>query len=419
MWKLSNLQALLIALVLGGYPISAALGSALGVDSTPLSIATRALTLLIALMLIMFAIPRAKVKHPRYAFLFWAFWIAYLIRIAVDTTASAAQLLRPASDYWIWALGICLLPSLGLMGVSTADALRKAFYLSLAILGTATALTLAFGSGFVIRFDGTEVNVGRLATESLNPISAGHLGASLFILSGWGLIHGYSRSNLSRAIGVSGLAGGAALLISAASRGPVAALACVLLVSMVGLRFHNVLKVTFMGVLVAVVLAMLLTSVTQFDELSVINRLMATASGEDMAVSARQQSFAGAWNQFLSNPLLGDFLEERDSGFYPHNLPLEAFMATGLIGGLAFMAICWISLTRAYGAIRQKAAHGWVAMIFIQYLVGAQFSGSLYGSSTFWGFAVLMMFATSRLQAAPSLPPNLPVTAHEPIRRAG
>lgn len=419
MWKVSNLQALLIALMLGGYPLSAAMGSALGVDSTPLSIATRALTLAVALVLIMFAIPKARVKHPRYAFLFWAFWVAYLIRIAVDTTSSAPQLLRPPADYWVWALGICLLPSLGLMGVTSAEAFRKAFYFSLVTLGTATVLTLAFGSGFVIRFDGTEANIGRLSTESLNPISAGHLGASLFILSGWSVVFGYSRSQLARMTGVAGAVCGAVLLISAASRGPVAALACVLLVVLASLRLHNVLKVTVMGLLVAVVMAMLLTSVSQFEQLSVVNRVMAAASGEDMAVSARHESFAGAWNQFLSNPLVGDFLEERDSGFYPHNLPLEAFMSTGLIGGAAFLAISWVAFSHAYRAIRNKAPYAWAGMIFIQYLVGAQFSGSLYGSSTFWGFAVLMMFAASRLRSGPSPDASSPAPSLDSLRRAG
>lgn len=412
MWKISNLQALLITLVLGGYPLSATLGTALSVDSTPLSIAMRGLTLMVAFMLIAFAILRGKLDNPRYAFLFWAFWIAYLARISIDTTTSAPQLLRPPSDYWIWAVGICLLPSLGLMGISNPAALRKAFHLSLATLGSASALTLIFGSGFVIRFDGTEADIGRLSMESLNPISAGHLGASLFILSGWSVFYGYARSQLSRGLGLVGTLCGAVLLISAASRGPIAALACVLLVALAGLRFHSLLKLTVMGLLVAVVMTMLLSSVAQFEELSIINRLMAAASGEDMGVSARQASFAGAWSQFLNNPLVGDFLEERESGFYPHNLPLEALMSTGLVGGLAFMAICWISLKRSFLAIRNQASHAWVAMIFIQYLVGAQFSGSLYGSSTFWGFAVLMMFVVETAER-PSLAASIP--ARRPV----
>jgi O-antigen ligase len=419
MWKLSNLQALLIALILGGYPLSAALGSALGVESTPLSIAARGLTLAVAVVLVLFALPNTRVKHPRYAFLFWAFWIAYLVRIYIDTSTAVPQLLRPPADYWVWALCICLLPSLGLMGVSNPEALRKGFYLSLAALGTAAALTLIFGSGFVIRFDGTEANIGRLSTESLNPISAGHLGASLFILAGWSLVYGYSGSQLVRALGLTGLLCGAALLISAASRGPIAALACVMLVALVGLQFHNMVKVAVMGLLVAVIAAMLLTSVAQFEELSVINRMMAAASGEDMAVSSRQESFAGAWNQFLKSPVFGDFLEERDSGFYPHNLPLEAFMATGLVGGLAFLAICWVGFSKAYRAIRDKAPYAWVALIFIQYLVGAQFSGSLYGSSTFWGFAVLMLFAASRLESRPSSTPGLSRSPGQTVQRAG
>ena len=345
--------------------------------------------------------PHLAIRNPRYAFVFATFWAAYIFRMYVDTTSHAGQLSKPGADYWIWSLGVCLVPALGVLAITRLATVNKAFYASWFAMALAAALALLFGTGFVVRLDGTETDIGRLALDNLNPIAAGHLGTSLIILSGWYLISRDRSPRIRVGAAVGGIVVGLYLLVSAASRGPVVSLACVLILAMSSLRFHSFLKLVTMLSLAVLIGMLMLTSVAQIEELSIVNRILSVTSGDDMAVSARQESFAGAWHQFADNPLLGDLLEERGSAFYPHNLPLEAFMATGLVGGLAFLAICLIALSNSYRAIKTEASHAWLGMIYVQYLAGAQFSGSLYASSTFWAFAVLMMFSAGKLEDFP------------------
>jgi O-antigen ligase len=407
MFSISSLQALLIALILAGYPLSATFFTALALNDITLTIAVRALTLGIGLVLLVRFLSRLVViENPRYAILFATFWLVYVFRMVIDTNFQAELLSRPASDYWIWSMGVCLVPALGLLGINDASTLKLTHSLCWAALATATALALLFGTDYVIRVDGTEAEVGRLALETLNSISTGHLGSSLAIVSGAYLLSTAQRSRLLTAASLAGIGAGSYLLVSAASRGPVVALLCVLILVIWSLRFHNTLKILTLLILSTVSAVLFFSSIVYLEDLNLMTRIVSASSGDDMAVSARQESYVGAWEQFMEHPLLGDFLEERSSGFYPHNLTLEAFMATGLIGGLAFLAVSLMALIKSLQAIQGHTPRAWLGMIYVQYLVGAQLSGSLYASATFWGFTVLMLFTTEGLESQPVKDPG-------------
>lgn len=407
MLNISSLQALLVVLFLAGYPLSATFSTALALNDITPTIAVRALTLGVGLVLFVRFLSRLVViENPRYAILFATFWLAYTFRIVIDTNFQAELLSRPASDYWIWSMGVCLVPALGLMGINDASTLKLTHSLCWAALAMATVLALLFGTDYVIRVDGTEAEVGRLALETLNPISTGHLGASLAIVSGAYLLGTTQRLPLLTVASLAGVAAGGYLLVSAASRGPVVALLCVLILVIWSLKFHNSLKILTLLILSTFSAVLFFSSIVYLEDLNLLTRIVSASSGDDMAVSARQESYAGALEQFMERPLLGDFLEERSSGFYPHNLTLEAFMATGLIGGMAFLAISLMALIKAIQAIQRHTSRAWLGMIYVQYLVGAQFSGSLYASATFWGFAVLMLFSAEGLESQPIKDPR-------------
>lgn len=389
----SNLHALLIAFALAGYPLLATVTSALGIGGSSLAIAARAAVLILSILLIVPAISRVKRQHIKYLIVFAIFWMAYLMRLTADTIYNADQLSKAAAEYWVWAVGVCLIPSLALVGVSPAVTMPKAFKLTWLALGTAVGLAILFGSTYVVSFDGTLTDTGRLGLESLNPISAGHLSASLVILSGW---YWWSeedpRSNL-KAASLLGMLAGCYLLIASASRGPLVALFCAILFLLLTCKIRKLIKILIVLTLFAGVLLPVVLRHIDFESLALVVRIIGSIGGEDLSVISRQNSFDGALRQFLSNPLLGDFLEDRATGFYPHNLVLEAFMATGLIGGLAFLSISIIAAVNAFNLLKTKSPYGWAALIYIQYLIGAQLSGAIYASSTFWTFSVLMLFS--------------------------
>ncbi len=392
---LSTLHALMIAFALVGYPFVATLSTALGLSGTPLAIVARAVVLILSLMLIVPAISRIQRHHLKYLAVFATFWMAYLMRMAADTTYYAEQLSKAASEYWIWALGVCLIPALALMGVSAAATMPKAFKLTWLALGASAGLTIVFGSTIVTHLGGIETDTGRLALESLNPTSIGHMGASLVIFSGWYWLTDKGHKGILKTASLLGMLAGGYLLLSSASRGPLIAFICVIAMVLLTLKVRKIIKISIIVGLIAAALLPIVFSQISLESLALAARIVGSTSGEDLSIASRQASFDGAWNQFLSNPLFGDFLEERSTGFYPHNLVLEAFMATGLIGGLSFLAISIVATWKAFRLVKLKSNYAWAGLIYIQYFVGAQFSGSIFGSSIFWVFSVLVIFTNN------------------------
>jgi O-antigen ligase len=119
-------------------------------------------------------------------------------------------------------------------------------------------------------------------------------------------------------------------------------------------------------------------------EFNFLKRFSVFGTEDDLSSIQRNQSYAGAFTQFLESPLLGDSLEERTSLFYPHNLILESLMSVGVIGTVPLLFVLIACFHRATKLIRIRSPHGWIALIFIQQLVASQFSGAIYTSDTLW-----------------------------------
>ena len=118
---------------------------------------------------------------------------------------------------------------------------------------------------------------------------------------------------------------------------------------------------------------------------------MDAAEEETESVDSRERMFASAWQQFLEKPILGSALLEETSGFYPHNLVLEAFMATGIIGGCAYLLLIALMLNASIRLLIKADGYEWLALLAIMYLVGAQFSGSHWGFNAHWQSLVLVI----------------------------
>jgi len=177
------------------------------------------------------------------------------------------------------------------------------------------------------------------------------------------------------------------LLVSSASRGPVVATTfalCVYGVSRLD-RKNGVLNFLAVGTffLAGIWLASLVESKLGFSSMSRIINLI-EMGGSDASASVRLSLISAAWDQFLSSPLFGSGLEERYSRFYPHNVIVEAFMATGIFGGIAFLALLIAASLYSWRLLIKRSQSGWIAMLCIQYLIAGQFSGSLWGNSGMW-----------------------------------
>lgn len=395
MLKLSTLQACLIALSVAGYPLVSTVSTALKIDGSAPSIAMRVLVLGLSLAMLLPSLSRLRRQELPYATVLIIFWFAYIMRMVGDTFFGDGTLQKAPSEYWIWALGVSLIPALAVSKAISSLTPQKALDMTWLFLVISSILAALFGSTIATSFSGTETNTGRLGLDSLNPISMGHMGAALVLCSGWKLYCEAGQCLSKKGMGLVSLCLGLYLVVSAASRGPLIALAATLFIVLLTLKPRTVLKVFVAGGLPLIGLLVIAWNSIDFQAIQLLVRFIASSGGEDMSVISRYESFSGAWNQFLNNPLLGDSLEEKSTGYYPHNLTLEAFMSTGFVGGAAFLLINWIAFRKSFQAIKRRSSFAWAGMICLQYMVGAQFSGSISASSTFWAFTFLMVFSNS------------------------
>ena len=377
-----------LALSLSGYPLVASMTSLLGIENRPVAIGFRLILLLTSVFLILAILA----NHVRiYRGWVWipilVFWTLYVIRLWLDTKILSAPLSREPVEYWIWSIG-CLIPMVALMAkpdsVTSSRALGTVFWLTAAAV---FLVLLATRIGVVAGISRT-LETGRLEISALNPISAGHLGGSLMLIAthlflGQGSTQRFATK---RVMYLAFVLVGLILLVVSGSRGAIGATAIsVVIFSIAKLRRKGGGLAMVFIVLLAAGSYQLATFVEDQIGLLPITRLVSGLSPEsDAGASNRFQLAGDAWNQFADAPAFGSGLEELNSGDYPHNVIVESFMATGIIGGLAFTLVFVMAVLTSWRLLNSTSSQNWLAPLCIQYLVGAQFSGSLWGNTVMW-----------------------------------
>lgn len=200
-------------------------------------------------------------------------------------------------------------------------------------------------------------------------------------------VKGYFRrsGHFSRAISILAMVVGVVVLVKSDSRGPLVALVVAILFYIASLRISKSYIVVILALAAAIFVLQLGVVDDRILDSIGLNRVTASFSDElDISARQRQVSFFSAFGEFLDSPIFGNSLEEQTTLFYPHNVIVEALMATGIVGGVPFIILLVRVLLQARKLFRYEDANGWVGLIFVQYLVGAQFSGSLYTSYTMW-----------------------------------
>lgn len=379
------------ALSVFGFPFVAAISSMSGASSTVLSISVRFLVLVICIF-IFFRLRIAKqVRLER--MIFWtscAFWILYLVRLGFFTVFQQGIIKYEPYYYWVWAIGTCFFPMMAIFLCSNKINVRKLFIIFYVLIVLTLLLALPNArTGVVV--DGVMVDRGRLQLESLNPISLGRLGACLVIISVWSLVCGRKEASslLSILFRLLAVILGLAVLIYSGSRGPMLSLASGVLFLSLALQSVNKIKLTLVIFLTgcALYIAFPYMSIDLIDK-SVV-RISNALSGSDAATQGRFNSYQGALEVFRANPLFGGLLEEPNTNFYPHNILLESLMSTGVLGFVFLFSAMLIGVYTSFALMRERSNSSWIGLLFIIYLVQAQFSGSIYKSYELWTMLAL------------------------------
>jgi O-antigen ligase len=232
---------------------------------------------------------------------------------------------------------------------------------------------------------------GRLTgTDTSNPITLGHYGATLGLLSLYLLVRAKGRTRKSSVLFVGSLLLGTMIVILSASRGPLFALligATVLAFCLPPSRHRFTIRVLF--ALLALSLVLFYTNLSPFVTGlggSMEQRLRSTkisdqTAGQDIRVGLWERAITTA----MDNPALGYGIDLPDEG-YPHNIALEAFVSLGVIGGTLFLALLAACVVRSVAFLRSSDDRSWIGLLFIQFTVAAMLSGALFTVAEFWCF---------------------------------
>lgn len=353
--------ALLFALALFGYPIVGNLVSLLNIESRSLSVPFR---LFVGSMSLFIFATMGRMWLDNWRLLILVIWCALILRLSFDTLVTDID----GADY---ALGFFIigsvLPVLALWKLDAYD--QKRFALA-GLIATSIGSLMSLSANYLGAFGESDLTelTGRLSNVSLNPVSLGHLAVSGFFC---GLVL-MRETTLWRRITIAVVMVGLIfVVVQTGSKGPVLSLAIALLMWSVRRGIAGRIIVLAASVVTVFVL---------YGNNPFFERLMSI--NEDPSTFDRIVLIQDSLQQILSSPWFGSASVELNTGYYPHNILLEAAMSFGLplttvlVVVLARgLIISWRLLDKTYDLI---------PLLYIQALVISQVSGALFADSMLW-----------------------------------
>ena len=370
-WVVESLVALLFALTVAGYPIAGLLAAGFDLPSQATSVPFRLLVVGLATLIALMTMSQCKIRKPVLFLL--GFWVSYLLRLVWDAAATDLQGADSALTFFV---AVVVVPCIALIVGTRSWRDELAAKLLFAIGGVVSFSALALEwSGLAAARSLTEAT-SRLSTDTLNPITLGHVAVSV-LLAAYCLLDSWKRLG-ARLVLAAVSAASVVCLLQTGSKGPLISLAAaVVFLFVIGKARPSLL----------IMLVCVSSAGLYFSQTPITERLFYL--GQDESTAQRIRLADDALQQILSNPSYGSAFVELNSQTYPHNLVIEAMMALGIPLGLLFVSLCLYGLWRAFRLRRLKTT--FLALIFVQYFVAALLSGSLYGSAGFWASLALLI----------------------------
>lgn len=382
----------------------------LGITTTPFSMLAKGSTLLIALYLIFITLPFIhKAKISRLNILLLVFIGIYSIRLIYDVSFRHIHLQSSwyegtlsASYIYMYSFGASFIPVLAIALNAKYCDLKQGIrilviFSILQIMCISLELLKAFDfqlslESFTNRYFLTSATTTDKGANPLNPILIARFGATNVIMISSLYLCGlrkYIKVNwvvsfftISISIGIILLGG---------SRGPVLTLILTFLL-IVAFYYKNLninLKSITRNILILVIISSLIArfvnNINDVD-LSVVNRTINFLEERKSGVKeARDYQWEAAINQFLSSPIIGDKIFEDYAEYYPHNVTLEVFMSTGLIGGIFYTFFIFGLFLKGYLSYKNKNGilYFYLLIVVVNFLFSTT-SGNLFETPDFY-----------------------------------
>lgn len=364
-------SSILFALILMGYPIAAGITGYFSIEINLLSIIYRIIVLMGAVIL---TFSSYFIERPKFGYgilIGILFVLYYSIRMYLEWMLNPLGSKIPWDDFWIFLLLVCLIPAIPFIWRRNLP--EENFTINTIMVLGVIGLTLNFYSVLQVKMIAVDDLLfgGRLESDRLNPISYGHLAVTTTLIGLWSIISKRKLSILATLATILGVLG----IASSGSRGPVLSFVFCLALLLIYLK----IEINYWKILFATIALVALNEIFfagYIDEIYLSSRV-AESMFEDQA---RYEIYIEAYRTFLDNILTG-------AGYpldtYPHNIILEAFMSSGVVGGILITATLLVGLVAAMRNLSENI-YSWVSLIFIQYLIFSMVSSSIYYSNILW-----------------------------------
>jgi hypothetical protein len=390
--RLVGIASLCLTLNLAGFLAVSYMPGVLNIDHRVATVPFRCLVLLVSLYAVykIIIVSHLRLVGSVTTLLVVMFWTFYIMRFISDTILFPVPIGSNPDDIALFLFGMSLPTFIVFYLFSEIGLYRKALLWSMLALGACCAISMGRTNAPTDKQQAQSTG-----NDILNHIGYGHMGLTAMILGLFVLLQigGGRRGWIPRLLAAATVCFGAFTILAASSRGAlVAAVLLLPIVVYLGLRRGS--RPLTVGI--CVVLFFVSSAAVGYLAQRGMDPTHALVSTESYSstnggVYERQNLARDAWQEYLENPVLGSSMVERRSLFYPHNCVLEAFMATGTFGGTIFVLILLIAVYRSMRLIKTDVAMSWVSLCFFQVLIGAMFSGGLYGNPLLWGMLGIMV----------------------------
>jgi hypothetical protein len=385
-----TLMAFAVAASLFGFQLIGAFADWVGMETPrPLSLALRIGSGLVMLLIIVNLSMRVPRNIAGVAFLLGSFFLlVYGFHLFFKTRFPDFPLRLPWFEYLGYFLFFNTIPFIA-SSLSCRGVFFERLFVQLAWI-TASVVGIYLAAYGVDAFRGMRYQ----PFASVNPVGVGYVGLWAATLMTWRLLFRRSRSS-TPAVSVVALLilmGGLTLALLSAQRQVLLSLTVTFLLFLYLLPGKpGFLRHIRQGFFVFL-LTLFIVVMAQIDGMeNAYERVAGTAERIDVGEEGRLLMWIEAVHIIVESPILGGPIELPSNGIYPHNLLLEAFMASGVFGGCLLLAFF---LLIAYVAFRiLHSRRGWVAILHYQMAISALLSGALYSNEWYWISAGLVVAA--------------------------
>ncbi|RXR17788.1 hypothetical protein EQG63_09905 [Flavobacterium amnicola] len=319
-------------------------------------------------------------KNVNFLFLYM---FLYILRFLYETVVNGHLIMLPILDYWGYLILGCILPMLALLTKIDEKTLRKSLKIIFILLLFINIMGMMNNQEYILDANGEE-RVRADANSGLNTIVFSNMALNLIIASL--LIMSKSRYKIFFLIPI-GLA--VVNMGIAGSRGPI--LQMILIAIFFGYKNHEKIKLKFVIPILISLIGIIYYFSTKYDAFKMLTaRFTESQTNEGGSDYSRFMYLKGGWEQFLNSPFVGDSIEVKPYGVYPHNMLVESFMSLGIFGGILCLVILYVSFKKALVQLKKEEII-WLVLIFLSNLIVTFTSGSIANNFKFWNLAAIIL----------------------------